>query len=136
MVLSQSNLRCLPLRRLPRPRTHRLGSRCHDSGGSRDTRRPGDERQDQPRIRATPCAPCSCAVLSKDSRIPPRAKTGTADRAANWLALHEILQALYARFLHERLRPDFKQAVAVAALVVLAIAADPAAAFARGNSTP
>lgn len=36
----------------------------------------------------------------------------TADRAANWLALHEILQALYARFLQERLRPDYKKAVA------------------------
>lgn len=35
----------------------------------------------------------------------------TGDRAANWLALHEILQALYARFLRERLRSDFKQTV-------------------------
>lgn len=31
----------------------------------------------------------------------------TADRAANWLALHEILQALYAKFLQQRLRPDY-----------------------------
>jgi hypothetical protein len=38
----------------------------------------------------------------------------TGDRAANWLALHEILQALYARFLRERLRADFKQTVAAA----------------------
>ncbi|HEU4418602.1 MAG TPA: hypothetical protein VFT55_06660, partial [Planctomycetota bacterium] len=30
----------------------------------------------------------------------------TADRTANWLQLHEIVQALYARFLAERLRPD------------------------------
>lgn len=32
----------------------------------------------------------------------------TADRAANWLALHEIVQALYSRFLRERLEPDYK----------------------------
>ena len=32
----------------------------------------------------------------------------TADRAANWLALHEIVQALYARFLKERLREDYR----------------------------
>lgn len=31
----------------------------------------------------------------------------TADRAANWLAVHEIVQALYASFLRERLRPDY-----------------------------
>ncbi|MEO6596314.1 MAG: hypothetical protein ABIP94_16315 [Planctomycetota bacterium] len=31
----------------------------------------------------------------------------TADRSANWLALHEIVQALYAVFLRERLRPDY-----------------------------
>lgn len=31
----------------------------------------------------------------------------TADRAANWLALHEIVQALYAHFLQQRLRPDY-----------------------------
>ncbi|HEX5050265.1 MAG TPA: hypothetical protein VFZ65_00705 [Planctomycetota bacterium] len=31
----------------------------------------------------------------------------TADRAANWLALHEIVQALYAQFLRERLRADY-----------------------------
>jgi len=31
----------------------------------------------------------------------------TADRAANWLALHEIVQALFAQFLRERLRPDY-----------------------------
>jgi hypothetical protein len=31
----------------------------------------------------------------------------TADRAANWLALHEIVQALYGAFLRERLRPDY-----------------------------
>lgn len=32
----------------------------------------------------------------------------TADRAANWLALHEIIQALYGLFLKERLRPDYQ----------------------------
>ncbi|MBL8750021.1 MAG: hypothetical protein JNK78_12730 [Planctomycetes bacterium] len=31
----------------------------------------------------------------------------TADRAANWLALHEIVQALYTQFLQQRLRPDY-----------------------------
>jgi hypothetical protein len=36
----------------------------------------------------------------------------TADRSANWLALHEILQGLFTLFLRERLRPDFTQAVA------------------------
>lgn len=33
-----------------------------------------------------------------------------ADRSANWLALHEIVQALYTVFLRERLRPDYKKA--------------------------
>lgn len=33
----------------------------------------------------------------------------TADRAANWLALHEIVQALYRLFLKERLHPDYQQ---------------------------
>jgi hypothetical protein len=32
----------------------------------------------------------------------------TADRAANWLALHEIVQGLYAQFLGERLAADYK----------------------------
>ncbi len=36
----------------------------------------------------------------------------TADRAANWLALHEIVQALYASFLRERLRRDYLGTVA------------------------
>ena len=36
----------------------------------------------------------------------------TADRAANWLALHEIVQALYARFLKERLRGDYLKTTA------------------------
>lgn len=31
----------------------------------------------------------------------------TADRAANWLALHEIVMALYGQFLRDRLRPDY-----------------------------
>jgi len=33
----------------------------------------------------------------------------TADRAANWLALHEIVQALYGHFLKERLAPDYRE---------------------------
>lgn len=32
----------------------------------------------------------------------------TADRAANWLALHEIVQALYGVFLKDRLRDDYR----------------------------
>ena len=32
----------------------------------------------------------------------------TADRAANWLALHEIVQALYGQFLKERLRDNYE----------------------------
>lgn len=35
----------------------------------------------------------------------------TADRAANWLALHEIVQALYQHFLQQRLRPDYRKTV-------------------------
>ncbi|MBL9079646.1 MAG: hypothetical protein JNL08_19235 [Planctomycetes bacterium] len=31
----------------------------------------------------------------------------TADRAANWLALHELVSGLYGLFLRERLRPDY-----------------------------
>lgn len=31
----------------------------------------------------------------------------TADRAANWLALHELVQGLYALFLKERLHADY-----------------------------
>lgn len=33
----------------------------------------------------------------------------TADRAANWLALHEIVQALYGHFLKERLASDYRE---------------------------
>jgi hypothetical protein len=36
----------------------------------------------------------------------------TADRAANWLALHEIVQALYGQFLKERVKPDYDKTVA------------------------
>lgn len=38
----------------------------------------------------------------------------TADRAANWLALHEIVQALYRLFLKQRLDPDYQTAGAEA----------------------
>lgn len=34
----------------------------------------------------------------------------TADRAANWLALHEIVQALYGVFLRDRLAPNYRSA--------------------------
>jgi hypothetical protein len=37
----------------------------------------------------------------------------TNDRAANWLALHEIVQALYSHFLQQRLRPDYLKTAAV-----------------------
>lgn len=33
----------------------------------------------------------------------------TADRAANWIALHEIVQALYGVFLKERVADDYRQ---------------------------
>ncbi|MBL8736421.1 MAG: hypothetical protein JNL12_08360 [Planctomycetes bacterium] len=33
----------------------------------------------------------------------------TTERSANWFALHEIVQALYGRFLRERLKADYKQ---------------------------
>ena len=32
----------------------------------------------------------------------------TADRAANWLALHEIVQSLYGVFLRDRLAPSYR----------------------------
>ncbi|HEB54425.1 MAG TPA: hypothetical protein ENI87_14330 [bacterium] len=38
----------------------------------------------------------------------------THDRAANWLALHEIVQGLYGTFLKERLRPDYRETAAAA----------------------
>lgn len=31
----------------------------------------------------------------------------TADRAANWIAVHELVASLYGVFLRERLRPDY-----------------------------
>lgn len=45
--------------------------------------------------------------LPEDAEEVESDQDRTADRAANWLALHEILQALYAHFLHQRLRPDY-----------------------------
>ena len=33
----------------------------------------------------------------------------TADRAASWLALHEIVQGLYSLFLGDRLAPGYLQ---------------------------
>ena len=33
----------------------------------------------------------------------------TADRSANWLAVHELLQGLYGLFLRERLKPDYRK---------------------------
>lgn len=51
-------------------------------------------------------------VLPEDAEECESDSDRTADRAANWLALHELVQALYSRFLAERLRPDFLATVA------------------------
>lgn len=50
--------------------------------------------------------------LPEDSEEVESDQDRTAERAANWLALHEIVQALYGQFLRERLRPDYLQRVA------------------------
>ncbi len=50
--------------------------------------------------------------LPEDAEECESEQDRTADRAANWLALHEIVQALYATFLRQRLRPDYLSTVA------------------------
>lgn len=50
--------------------------------------------------------------LPEDAEECESEQDRTADRAANWFALHEIVQALYTQFLKERVRPDFKATVA------------------------
>jgi hypothetical protein len=50
--------------------------------------------------------------LPEDAEECESEQDRTADRAANWLALHEIVQGLYAQFLKERLKPDYLKTVA------------------------
>lgn len=52
--------------------------------------------------------------LPEDSEECESDADRTADRVANWLALHEILHALYGQFLRERLRPDYRSTGAAA----------------------
>lgn len=47
--------------------------------------------------------------LPEDSEECEADADRTADRSANWLALHEIVQALFGLFLRERLRPDYRK---------------------------
>ena len=49
--------------------------------------------------------------LPEDAEDCESEEDRTADRTANWLQLHEIVQALYERFLKERLRPDYLKTV-------------------------
>ncbi len=51
----------------------------------------------------------SGARLPEDAEEVESDGDRTADRAANWLALHEIVLALYARFLEERLADGYRQ---------------------------
>ena len=53
----------------------------------------------------------SSVKLPEDAEDCESDEDRTADRTANWLQLHEIVQALYARFLKERLRPDYLKTV-------------------------
>jgi hypothetical protein len=50
---------------------------------------------------------CTGVRLPEDAEECESDLDRTSDRTANWLALHEILQALYRRFLEERLNPDY-----------------------------
>lgn len=50
---------------------------------------------------------CSGVRLPEDAEECESDADRSADRAANWLLLHEILAALYGRFLRERLAPDY-----------------------------
>lgn len=45
--------------------------------------------------------------LPEDAEECESEQDRTGDRAANWLALHEIVHSLYTMFLKERLRPDY-----------------------------
>jgi len=46
--------------------------------------------------------------LPEDAEDVESSADRTADRAANWLALYEVLMAVYRLFLKERLAPDFQ----------------------------
>ena len=50
--------------------------------------------------------------LPEDAEECESEQDRTADRSANWLALHEIVQSLYAVFLKDRLKPDFLKTIA------------------------
>jgi hypothetical protein len=50
------------------------------------------------------------AKLPEDAEECESEQDRTTDRAANWLALHELIQSLYGQFLRERLAPGYKQA--------------------------
>lgn len=45
--------------------------------------------------------------LPEDAEECESEQDRTADRTANWLALHEIVQSLYAMFLKDRLKPEY-----------------------------
>lgn len=47
--------------------------------------------------------------LPEDAEDAESAADRTADRAANWLALHEIVMAIYRQFLKERLADGYRQ---------------------------
>ncbi len=55
-----------------------------------------------------PTMTLSGAKLPEDAEECESEADRTADRAANWLALHEIVQALYSAFLKERLSEDYR----------------------------
>lgn len=47
--------------------------------------------------------------LPEDAEDIESAQDRTADRAANWLAIYEIVMAIYGQFLRERLQDDYLQ---------------------------
>jgi hypothetical protein len=58
-----------------------------------------------------PTLTCNGVRLPEDAEECESEADRTADRAANWYALHEIVQLLYASFLRERVRPDYRQTI-------------------------
>jgi len=51
----------------------------------------------------------SGAKLPEDAEECESEADRTADRAANWLALHELVHSLYTMFLKARLAPDYRK---------------------------
>jgi hypothetical protein len=51
----------------------------------------------------------SGAKLPEDAEECESEADRTADRAANWLALHELVHSLYSMFLKARLAPDYRK---------------------------